>query len=819
MVTGKYLLLDKYTQGGAMRNKLSTVILLIITLCTSFAFVKAEVGQETCDWTQFGGNVAGTRCVPAECGPESAKPVKLWEYKELKQGCQTPLISGDNAIVDEYAGSIICFNIKNGKLLWKSSIYKTSSRKCCDSERFYFFDGLQKLVCLNLKTGKELWSKSLDERAASQLVCYNNKLYYGSTENYLYCHSAEDGKILSTFKANDKVFGTPAIQENKIVFGTHLGITCVELKEDGRFGKHLWSNTDVGEGFFSAPVIFKGKVYSIAGRKYDLENSLVCSYNLTTGKLLWKTKIGLVDVGELAVHEKYVVAPSVDTKIYCLERETGNFKWEFKTSGKINCSPAIYGNNVIAGSDDGNFYCIDIESGKELWRQYTGTSFFDYAAIGKNKILLCGKSIICLGDEKDFMPNQTPARISLTPEISKTFVNKRIQFKAEVFDEFGKIIPNCPVEWKASANSNIDKNGLFYAEKVGKYVVACVAEEVRKELLIEVVSAYETTPKNFEFTNIEMTSKYHGLIKIKNNTDEDCNVKINPSSDVLIVNSKEIVLKSNIEAEINFDISTKALKKGQEISENIEIVYGDSEKITIPVKISVSESQENCIVATPSVIDFGYIERTKSKTISLSLSSPVPLKAKIVKIDDWFVASKNEFNLGDTPFSIEFTASTSKLPKGKDFAGEVVIETDQNWCKKLVVPVKLQTDEGVIISLTIDSKEAKINNSVVILDAPAQIIKGRTMVPLRFVAEAFGCNVDWNSAEGKATIQRGNVKIILVKGKNTAVVNGVEQKLDSPPVIIGGRTLVPLRFISEPFGARVNWDNKTKTITIVWEPN
>ncbi len=803
-----------------MKSKLIAIILFIVLTCASFGYAKADVDEELCNWTQFGGNVAGTRCVPAECGPESAKPVKLWEYKDVKQRCQTPLISGDYAFMDDYDDNVMCFNMKNGKLLWKTLSYDKSSRKCCDEKRFYLFNGLQKMICLDIKTGKEIWTKSLEEKAASQLVCYNNKLYYGSTDKYLYCHSAEDGKMISSIMANERIYGTPAIKDNRIIFGTYFGVACVELKDDGRFGKIFWSALDVAEGFFSAPAIYDDKVYVIGATiNSKAKNSLLCSYSLISGKSLWKTKIGQVDISEIAVHEKYVVATSIDTKIYCLDRETGNFKWDFITKGKINCSPAIYGNKIIAGSDDGYFYCIDIETGKELWKLYTGTNYFDYAAIGKSKILLCGKSFVCLGDEKDIVPNQTPTRIYLTPEVSKICINKKIQFKAEVFDEFGKIIPNCPVEWKVSVNGNIDKNGLFYAEKPGKYVISCTAEEIREELLVEVVNPYETTPKSFEFKNIELTSKYHGVVKIKNNMDENKSVRIIPSSDAIVATPSQLTIKSNDYGEVEIDINLKALKKGQTLSEKIEFLFDDGQKHEIPISITVTNDQENCISVSPSTIDFGYVERSKSKTMSLSFASPMPLKAKITKVEDWLVASKNEFNLDGTSQSIEFTVSTSKLPKGKEFVGEVIVETDQSWCKKFVIPVKLQTDEGIVILLTIDSKEAKINNSVVILDAPAQIVNGRTMVPLRFVAEAFGCSVEWNAAEGKATIQKGSIKMVLTKGKNTAIVNGVEQKLDSPPVIVGGRTLVPLRFISEPFGAKVNWDSKTKTITIVWEPN
>jgi hypothetical protein len=72
----------------------------------------------------------------------------------------------------------------------------------------------------------------------------------------------------------------------------------------------------------------------------------------------------------------------------------------------------------------------------------------------------------------------------------------------------------------------------------------------------------------------------------------------------------------------------------------------------------------------------------------------------------------------------------------------------------------------------------------------------------------------WNPATNVVTAQRGDTQVQLVIGGRQATVNGRAVLLDVPATIVGGRTLVPLRFVSEAMGAQVDWDNATRVVTI-----
>lgn len=93
-------------------------------------------------------------------------------------------------------------------------------------------------------------------------------------------------------------------------------------------------------------------------------------------------------------------------------------------------------------------------------------------------------------------------------------------------------------------------------------------------------------------------------------------------------------------------------------------------------------------------------------------------------------------------------------------------------------------------------------------------INGRTMVPLRGIFEALGAQVNWDATSRMITANKGGTEVELTIGDPHATVNGQTVILDTPAMIMSGSTMVPLRFISEALGADVKWFEATQTVTI-----
>lgn len=99
-------------------------------------------------------------------------------------------------------------------------------------------------------------------------------------------------------------------------------------------------------------------------------------------------------------------------------------------------------------------------------------------------------------------------------------------------------------------------------------------------------------------------------------------------------------------------------------------------------------------------------------------------------------------------------------------------------------------------------------------DQPPVIIEGRTLVPLRVIFEALGATVNWNNDTRSVIATRGDISIYLAIGSNTLYKNGQPVYLDVTAQIINDRTMVPVRAVSESLGANVAWDNDTRTVYV-----
>ena len=99
-------------------------------------------------------------------------------------------------------------------------------------------------------------------------------------------------------------------------------------------------------------------------------------------------------------------------------------------------------------------------------------------------------------------------------------------------------------------------------------------------------------------------------------------------------------------------------------------------------------------------------------------------------------------------------------------------------------------------------------------DVPPVIENGRTLVPVRIILENLGATVDWDKATQTVIATKGSTVIKMTMGSTVAYIGDKPVALDVPAKIVNGRTLVPLRFVSEGLGAIVQYDDATATISI-----
>lgn len=126
-----------------------------------------------------------------------------------------------------------------------------------------------------------------------------------------------------------------------------------------------------------------------------------------------------------------------------------------------------------------------------------------------------------------------------------------------------------------------------------------------------------------------------------------------------------------------------------------------------------------------------------------------------------------------------------------------------------------EVPETVEIRFCVGDETLTINGNSVTVEKPYVVGDGVTLVPLRVITEAFGAKVGWEQSTKTATLEYPGINMSLQIGNSVAEVNGQAVKLLAPPELKPGVTMVPLRFISETFGATVSYDNATRQITVV----
>ncbi len=161
-------------------------------------------------------------------------------------------------------------------------------------------------------------------------------------------------------------------------------------------------------------------------------------------------------------------------------------------------------------------------------------------------------------------------------------------------------------------------------------------------------------------------------------------------------------------------------------------------------------------------------------------------------------------NLIAEPFKYQVISGNALKYAGRDFS---------------VSPKNGET-YSLISGTGFDVITVKYNGEEVEFDQAPVIINGRTMVPIRAVMEKMGCTVTWKDATKTANIKNDKAACALQVGNELmSVLNKKTEKqsvetLDTAPVIINSRLLLPLRAVAEVFGAKVDWDETTRTVLV-----
>lgn len=138
--------------------------------------------------------------------------------------------------------------------------------------------------------------------------------------------------------------------------------------------------------------------------------------------------------------------------------------------------------------------------------------------------------------------------------------------------------------------------------------------------------------------------------------------------------------------------------------------------------------------------------------------------------------------------------------------------------KKRIISILLAVVLMMASVVTALANDARVLLDGYFLEVNGVIVEGRTLLPVRALSEAVGGEVDWDGELRQVTVTYEKTVILLTIDSHTAYVNGVAELLDVPALIIDGSTFLPLRFIGENLGLAVSWVQEPPT-AILRSPN
>jgi len=169
--------------------------------------------------------------------------------------------------------------------------------------------------------------------------------------------------------------------------------------------------------------------------------------------------------------------------------------------------------------------------------------------------------------------------------------------------------------------------------------------------------------------------------------------------------------------------------------------------------------------------------------------------------------------VNDIPAEVSYGKFSATIPVSIGI-NKVVVKAIDEFGNETIVEKELKVHRRVLILLTIGKNVMMVNGKSIELDAEPFIMNDRTMVPVRAIAESFGAEVKWLDKTQTVEIELEGIFISMQIGNKVAMVGNKVNILDAPPVIRKDRTFVPIRFIAEGFGSKVDWDPINYTVLI-----
>ncbi len=705
--------------------------------------------------------------------------------------------------------------------LWKyptanSSIYSFAAKE----GRLYYATG-HSLLCLNQDTGVELWQS----QGAYESLCIGSDDIFALSSH----------EVLASF---DLVTGQEKFK--------------IKFEQDVQ----------------GTPVYLDGLVYLMLNNDEEQFNASVVCLDYS-GKIRWNYPLSKDSTAPLACDKEKVYAVTVQGSVIALDRFFGTKLWEENLSSPIHISPTVTSSHVFIGLNNGRVHALNKDTGISDWDIDFKFPLYAELVIAQGLIYTVDNtgSMVAYGRYwENVVPPMSPENakgypgngiVTLYWSVSRTestLAGYHVYRKMDTEREFS-FIEKLPV-----LNQYQDekvKNGQRYHYIIRAYDL--YGNESPNSSQVSLTPSANSPPIWIEF------SPNNGVIKPNDSFDFSLRIRslnLPPGSYqayVYFILYSAKLTHEWLSLEINLlvqeaegsQIEVPSISRIQSSDTRVKLEWqavNNAQKYFI-YRSAVSGDQYRLIRELPSSslqfvddqvannIRYYYAMKVSNSEGMLSdfsaevsaIPNPLPLR---VSLGDHTILYEPVVSLSgsaDPKAIIRIRQLEYKPSEEGDFtiqvgvpvgSSDIIIEAQDTSGKiqTRTIPVSF-LPSFLQVQLQVDNPVVLVNQLQwpYLLDAAPKIRDQRTFVPLRFLSEIIGAKVTWNAQERKVTYSYRQTVVELWIDQKQIRVDGVFREIDAAPFIENGRTLVPLRFITEPMGAVIQWDAESRIILLMFQ--
>ena len=257
----------------------------------------------------------------------------------------------------------------------------------------HFGDGMGDFHAVDAETGEPRWTFQAETEIISSANVSQDRLLFGSYDQFLYCLSTEDGALVWKLETEGYVHGTPAIVNGAVIVSGCDGYLRVINITDGVEQQKI----ALGDYVAASPAILNNRAY--AG---TFGNQVLCA-GLEDSEILWwyeHPERHFPFYASAAVTEDIVVIGGRDKMVHALEPQTGEPLWIYPARSRVDSSPVIVGERVFFGTAGGELVALGLDSGEKVWEFVIGASIIASPSVVAGKLVIGADdgNIYCFGE-------------------------------------------------------------------------------------------------------------------------------------------------------------------------------------------------------------------------------------------------------------------------------------------------------------------------------------------------------------------------------------------------------------------------------------